>query len=72
MEAEIPHVTTMVEYTDEQKAELLALADQYNLIVTGGSDFHGDATHADLGSVPVPDEVVGRLKARLAYRQANP
>ena len=57
------------DHSDEQKAELLALADQHGLIVTGGSDFHGDATHAELGSVPVPDEVVTRLKARLASRQ---
>lgn len=28
MEAEIPHVTTMVEYTDEQKAEIAAMLKQ--------------------------------------------
>ncbi len=57
------------DHSDEQKAELLALAEKHKLIVTGGSDFHGDATHAELGSVPVPDEVVARLKERLAYRR---
>jgi 3',5'-nucleoside bisphosphate phosphatase len=57
------------DHSDEQQAELLALADRYGLIVTGGSDFHGDATHAELGSVPVPVEVVGRLKERLAQRR---
>lgn len=57
------------DHSDEQQAELLALADRYGLIVTGGSDFHGDATHAELGSVPVPAEVVGRLKERLAQRR---
>jgi hypothetical protein len=57
------------DHSDEQQAELLALADRHGLIVTGGSDFHGDATHAELGSVPVPVEVVGRLKERLAQRR---
>ncbi|HZY41551.1 MAG TPA: phosphatase, partial [Anaerolineae bacterium] len=59
------------DHSDAQKAELLALADRHGLIVTGGSDFHGDATHTELGSVPVPAEVVGRLKERLAQRQVR-
>jgi len=53
------------DHTDEMKAELLALADQFRLIVTGGSDFHGDATHADLGSVFVPADVAVKLKERI-------
>lgn len=53
------------DHTDAQKAELLALAGQHNLLVTGGSDFHGDGTHAELGAVPVPDDVAIKLKARL-------
>ena len=54
------------DHSDEVKQQLLALAQQHNLIVTGGSDFHGDGTHAELGSVYVPDEVVVKLKERLA------
>jgi predicted metal-dependent phosphoesterase TrpH len=54
------------DHTDETKAELLSLAQHYHLSVTGGSDFHGDATHADLGSVLVPDDVVVKLKERIA------
>lgn len=57
------------DHSDEQKTELLALAEKYGLIVSGGSDFHGDATHAELGSVPVPDEVVVKLKARIAAKR---
>jgi len=53
------------DHSDETKAALLALADQFHLIVTGGSDFHGDATHADLGSVPVPVDVAVKLKERI-------
>jgi predicted metal-dependent phosphoesterase TrpH len=58
------------DHTDETKAELLSLAQQYHLSVTGGSDFHGDATHADLGSVYVPDDVAVKLKERIRARLA--
>jgi predicted metal-dependent phosphoesterase TrpH len=58
------------DHTEEIKAQLLALAKQHHLIVTGGSDFHGDKTHSELGSVEVPVEVLSRLKERLAARQA--
>ncbi len=56
------------DHTAEIKTELLALAQHYHLIVTGGSDFHGDQTHAELGSVDVPLEVLTRLKERIASR----
>ncbi len=56
------------DHTAEMKTELLALASQYNLIATGGSDFHGDRTHAELGAVDVPVEVLIHLKERLARR----
>ena len=57
------------DHTDEKKAELLQLAQRHGLIVTGGSDFHGDKTHAELGSVDVPAEVLTKLKERIAARQ---
>ena len=55
------------DHTPEQQAELLEIAARYNLVVTGGSDFHtlDDPSHAMLGSVDVPPDVVERLKARL-------
>ena len=56
------------DHTAEKKAELLELARQHNLIVTGGSDFHGDKTHAELGSVEVPPEVLLKLKDRIRQR----
>jgi predicted metal-dependent phosphoesterase TrpH len=59
------------DHTDEKKAELLDLARQHHLIVTGGSDFHGDKTHAELGSVYVPPEVLNQLSARIRQRQAQ-
>ena len=38
-------------YTEEQKAYLISLAEEYNLLVTGGSDFHGaNKPHIKLGS----------------------
>ncbi len=60
------------DHTDEMKVELLALAQQHNLIVTGGSDFHGDKTHAELGSVEVPAEVLLKLKERIVARATTP
>ncbi len=60
------------DHTDEMKVELLALAQQHNLIVTGGSDFHGDKTHAELGSVDVPAEVLLKLKERIVARATTP
>ncbi len=53
-------------HTPEQRAELLDLAERYNLVVTGGSDFHSldDPSHAPLGSVDVPESVVENLFAR--------
>ena len=59
------------DHTDQMRAEILSLAGQYNLIVTGGSDFHspGDQSHVELGSIDVPDEVALRLKERMVQRQ---
>ncbi len=58
------------DHTEAMRAELLSLARRYNLITTGGSDFHspGDKSHAELGSIFVPDEVVPRLKERIERR----
>jgi len=51
-------------YTPEQVQELHELADQYHLIPTGGSDFHGPDIHpTPLGGRFVPFEAVERLKA---------
>jgi 3',5'-nucleoside bisphosphate phosphatase len=58
------------DHTAEIKAQLLALAEHHHLIVTGGSDFHGDQTHSELGSVDVPVEVLSKLKECIAARQA--
>jgi hypothetical protein len=59
-------------YTAENEAELQALADQYHLIPTGGSDFHGPGIHpTPLGGRYVPYEVVERLQAAAALRQGR-
>jgi len=54
-------------YDTATRAELVRLARRYDLIVTGGSDFHGLNHMAylnDLGDVEVPVEVVAQLRAR--------
>lgn len=59
-------------YYPEQSPEIqkryLGMCQAYDLVATGGSDFHGVdlATRMPLGSVPVPPVVVERLKARAA------
>jgi predicted metal-dependent phosphoesterase TrpH len=54
------------EHTPEQQAELRDIAARYNLVITGGSDFHAldDRSHAQLGSVDVPEDTLEKLKAR--------
>ena len=55
-------------YTEEQKAYLISLAEEYNLFVTGGSDFHGaNKPHIKLGSgiddeLNIPYELLEKLK----------
>jgi 3',5'-nucleoside bisphosphate phosphatase len=57
------------QYTGEDEHELYALANEYNLIPTGGSDFHGPGIHpTPLGGHYVPYESVERLKAEAAKR----
>ena len=56
-------------YTPEINAELLTLADEFDLIPTGGTDYHGgNITSVELGEVDVPWSTVERIlawKARL-------
>ncbi len=54
-------------YTQQDEQALKTLADEYNLIATGGSDYHGPGIHpTPLGGHYVPDEAVERLKAAKA------
>ena len=63
--------TYYAEYAPEQHAELRAIAVAWNLVPTGGSDYHGAGFREgrDLGTAPVPDEVVARLAD--AHRQMS-
>jgi hypothetical protein len=48
-----------------ETAHFLALAQRYDLVPTGGSDFHGRGEHgAPLGGVPVPPETIAGIEAR--------
>jgi predicted metal-dependent phosphoesterase TrpH len=59
-------------YTPEQVQELHELADQYHLIPTGGTDFHGPGIHpTPLGGRFVPFEAVERLKAEAEKRAGS-
>lgn len=59
-------------YTTEQEQALLALANEYKLIPTGGTDFHGPGIHpTPLGGRYVPYETVERLKAAAMQRRGK-
>ncbi|MHB8595891.1 MAG: PHP domain-containing protein [Ktedonobacteraceae bacterium] len=59
-------------YTTEDEQALRALADEYDLIPTGGTDFHGPGIHpTPLGGRYVPYEAVERLKAASAQRHGK-
>lgn len=59
-------------YTPEDEQALRALADEYDLIPTGGTDFHGPGIHpTPLGGRYVPYEAVERLKAAAAQRRGK-
>lgn len=50
-------------YTENERNTLLQLANKYNLITTGGSDYHGldENAETNLGGADVPPEVVEQL-----------
>ncbi len=51
-------------YTPEEISQLVGLADKYNLIATGGSDYHGlDDTETAIGGTEVPIASVEQLMA---------
>lgn len=54
------------EHTPEQTRRYLELARRHDLVVTGGSDYHGPRSphKAELGSVPVPEAAALELKER--------
>lgn len=57
-------------YTEEDERVLHALADEYHLITTGGTDFHGPDIHpTPLGGRYVPAEAVESLKIEAEKRR---
>lgn len=56
------------EHTPEDEMRYLAFADRFGLLISGGSDFHGDIKPeiklgTGLGNLAVPREVLDRLRA---------
>ena len=61
------------EHSPEQTQEYRQLVEQFKLVATGGSDFHGDLNPSvgigyGFGSLRVPDETPGLLRARRAAK----
>jgi predicted metal-dependent phosphoesterase TrpH len=55
------------QHDEARTAHFLALADRHGLVVTGGSDDHGDINEGRLmGTIRLPYAHVERLKARIA------
>jgi predicted metal-dependent phosphoesterase TrpH len=64
------------EHSQEQVCQYLNLAREFDLVATGGADFHGEANRSvkmgtGFGSLEVPDEVMVALRARLGQRAAG-
>ena len=59
-------------YAAEQQAAILAIANRFNLVPTGGSDFHGGGIlpQAELGAIHVPADSLARLEAVLKQHAA--
>ena len=59
------------DYTADQVKSLINMADRHNLIVTGGSDYHGldDGSDIMMGAVDVPMESAKRLIALAKQRE---
>jgi len=58
------------EQTPQQSAELLEIAERWDLLVTGGSDWHQDPVHpARIGEVSYPREYLERFLAADPRRQ---
>jgi len=55
-------------YTAEEISKLVSLADRYNLIASGGSDYHGLDTETVIGGVDMPMESVEQLIALAEQR----
>jgi predicted metal-dependent phosphoesterase TrpH len=59
-------------YTPEEVSRLLTLADKYQLIATGGSDYHGiEDTETAIGDSGLPLEAVEKLIALAKERKPN-
>lgn len=59
------------DHTPAMQAHYLSVAKEHNLLVTGGTDYHGEgfATKVAIGSQYVPPEVVEKLKERVAQKR---
>ncbi len=64
-------------YSSSEERQIRQLADKYQLCISGGSDFHGDAKPGlDLGSgygkLFIPESILDDLKQEWQKRQENP
>ena len=57
-------------YSNEKNDEkyFKELASKHNLLVSAGSDFHGDKSHGDMGSVSLSEEGLNLILNKLGLR----
>jgi predicted metal-dependent phosphoesterase TrpH len=60
------------DHDEATTARYVAMAEKLGVAVSGGSDYHGDASHRarSIGGVSLPHDAYDRLKARSATRSA--
>ena len=65
--------TYYTDYGVERRAAILRIAARFNLIPTGGSDFHGGGilAQAEMGAIHVPSASLARLEAVARQRAAR-
>lgn len=56
------------ENTEEDTKHYRKLAEKYNLLFTGGSDFHDDTTHHDIGTCYIEGEDLDRFVKKLKLK----
>ena len=59
------------EHTDTIKAQIRDLAQTYDLVMTGGSDFHGPGVKSMIGTALAPPGAVEALRERAAHPYTN-
>lgn len=59
------------EHEKEQIGKYIDMANKYNLLITGGSDFHGIGIRSDLGTCTIDEDNIDKLLNKLNIKRGN-